>query len=220
MDKIVPAFEISLFDETLSSACLEMTEFGIDSVLDDGIFKGIPIVSLLIGVGKTAQNIYDRNLLRQTIKFINTFNTHKLPSEKLDKHRKKLNSNPQFAEEELGRVIIMLNANVETQKSALLAKFYRAYIDEKITWENYCEFSDIISRIFITDLSLLYAIYRKEITDTDSCPVYQADRLISLGLLQSATKSMTIGSNTGSHTERYLNTNSLSNTFCEISLAQ
>ena len=106
MDKIVPAFEISLFDETLSSACLEMTEFGIDSVLDDGIFKGIPIVSLLIGVGKTAQNIYDRNLLRQTIKFINTFNAHKLSSEKLDNHRKKLNSSPQFAEEELGKTIV------------------------------------------------------------------------------------------------------------------
>ena len=74
MDKLVPAFETTLFDPTLSDACSDMAELGIDSLLDDGIFKSIPVVSLLVGVGKTAQNIHDRNLLKQTIKFINTFN--------------------------------------------------------------------------------------------------------------------------------------------------
>ena len=74
MDKIVPAFETTLFDPTLSDACSELAEMGIDSLLDEGICKSIPVVSLLIGIGKTAQNIHDRNLLKQTIKFINTFN--------------------------------------------------------------------------------------------------------------------------------------------------
>lgn len=220
MDKIVPAFELSLFDETLSSACVEMGELGIDSLLDDGIFKSIPIVNVLIGVGKTAQNIYDRNLLRQTIKFINTFNDHKISREKLEKHKNKLNSNPKFAEEELGRVIIALNSTVELQKSEFLAKFYKAYIDEQISWEQYCEFSEIVSRLFVADLSLLYAINSKQITDTSSCKVYQADRLISLGLLDSAMKSMSIGSNSSSHTERYINTNSLGELFCKITLAK
>ena len=50
-----------------------MAELGIDSLLDDGVFKSVPIVSVLVGIGKTAQNLHDRNLLKQTIKFINTF---------------------------------------------------------------------------------------------------------------------------------------------------
>ena len=74
MDKIIPAFETTLFDPTLSDACIDIAELGIDSLLDDDIFKSIPIVNTLVGLGKTAQNIHDRNLLRQTIKFINTFN--------------------------------------------------------------------------------------------------------------------------------------------------
>ena len=73
-DKIVPAFETTLFDSTLSDACVDMAELGIDSLLDDGVFKSVPIVSVLVGIGKTAQNLHDRNLLKQTIKFINTFN--------------------------------------------------------------------------------------------------------------------------------------------------
>lgn len=83
MDKIVPAFETTLLDSTLSDACIDMAELGIDSLLDDGVFKSIPIVSVLVGIGKTAQNLHDRNLLKQTIKFINTFNEKSITPDKL-----------------------------------------------------------------------------------------------------------------------------------------
>jgi len=63
MDKIVPAFEVSLLDPVFS-ATLDIGEVGIDSLLDDGIFKDIPIVNLVMGIGKTAQNIHERNLLQ------------------------------------------------------------------------------------------------------------------------------------------------------------
>lgn len=153
MDKIVPAFEATLFDSTLSDACMNITELGIDSLLDDGVFKSIPIVSVLVGLGKTAQNIHDRNLLRQTIKFINTFNDSSISVEKIEKYKKHLESNPKFAEEELGRVIILLNANVDLKKSELLAKFYRSYVNRDIDWQTFCKLSDITSRLFISVLA-------------------------------------------------------------------
>lgn len=132
MDKIIPAFETTLFDSTLSDACADIAEMGIDSLLDDGVCKNIPVVGLLVGIGKTAQNIHDRNLLKQTIKFINTFVPKSISIQKIQKYQKKLQEKPQFAEEELGRVIILLNSNVEIKKSELLAKFYRAYVNEEI----------------------------------------------------------------------------------------
>ena len=57
MDKLVPAFETTLFDPTLSDMCVEMAEMGIDSLLDEGLFKSVPVVGLLVGAAKTAQNI-------------------------------------------------------------------------------------------------------------------------------------------------------------------
>ena len=219
MDKLVPAFETTLFDPTLSDACSDMAELGIDSLLDGGLFKSIPVVSLLIGVGKTAQNIHDRNLLKQTIKFINTFNEKYISQEKINKYRKKIQPQPKYAEEELGRVIILLNSNVELKKSELLGKFYRAYVDETIDWDTFCELSDITSRLFVSDLQLLYDIYNLQVSDTSQCPVYKADRLIALGLLDSATKSMTISSSTGSQTQRYIQANTLGNLYCQLSLS-
>ncbi len=218
MDKIVPAFETTLFDSTLSDACVDIAELGIDSLLDDGVFKSIPIVSTLVGFGKTAQNIHDRNLLKQTIKFINTFNEKSISSKKVEKYKNRLDSNSKYAEEELGRVIILLNSNVDLKKSELLAKFYRSYVNEDIDWSIFCELSDITSRLFISDLHLLFDVYKKKISDTSQCQTYQADRLIALGLLDSAMKSMSIGSVSGSQTQRYIQVNNLGKLFCEIAL--
>ena len=66
MDKIIPSFCESLFDGS-SDTIKDLCEFGIDSILDDGVFKEFPIVNLLIGIKNTAQNIHDRNLLKQTL---------------------------------------------------------------------------------------------------------------------------------------------------------
>lgn len=217
MDKIVPAFETTLFDSTLSDACFDMAELGIDSLLDDGVFKSVPIVGVLIGIGKTAQNLHDRNLLKQTIKFINTFNEKSITPAKLQKYREHIYSNPKFAEEELGRVLITLNSNVDLKKSEILARFYRAYVEEQINWDTFCELSEVTSRMFVSDIKLLYAVFNKQVSDTSQCPVYQADRLIALGLLDSTMKSMSIGSVSGSHTQRYIRTNQLGNTFCNLS---
>ncbi|MBQ4057602.1 MAG: hypothetical protein IJD40_01575 [Lachnospiraceae bacterium] len=216
MDKIVPAFQVTLFDPTLSDACADMAELGIDSLLDDGIFKSLPIVSVLVGLGKTAQNIHDRNLLKQSAQFINTFNTKTISQAALDKHRNKLNNNPKFAEEELGRVVILLNSNVETKKSELLGKFYRAYVLEEIDWELFCEFAEITSKLFVSDLKLLSEIFSDVVTNTTQCQGYRAERLISLGLIDSAPKSISIGNIGSSMTQNYIRVNELGKQFCEI----
>ena len=95
----------------------------------------------------------------------------------------------------------------------------RIYVNETIDWDTFCEFSDITSRLFVSDLQLLYDIYHLQVSNTSQCPVYKADRLITLGLLDSATKSMTISSSTGSQTQRYIQTNSLGKLYCQINLS-
>jgi len=194
LDKIIPAFELSLLDPTISDVCADMLETGIDSLLDDGIFKSIPIVGVLIGAGKTAQNIHERNLLRQTINFINSFNDGTIKREKLDKYRRKISEDSHKAEEEMGRVIILLNKNVDIKKSEILGSFFKEYVNENISWDQFCELSDVTMRLFLADIDLLLKINRKTITDTSQCVAYQAERLNSLGLIETAIKSLTFSS--------------------------
>lgn len=217
MDKIVPAFEASLLEPVFSSV-LEIGEMGIDSLLDEGLFKEIPIVGLVLGIGKTAQNIHDRNLLRQTLKFIQTFNEKTINEDKLQKYKKKIEQDSKRAEEELGRVLIILNNTVEIKKSELLGKIFRAYVDERIVWEQFGELSEAISRLFISDIYLLQKIFYRKISDSTQCMNYQVDRLVSIGFVNTTTKSMTIGSNNRSTTERYLNISEFGRLFCDVTV--
>lgn len=215
MDKIVPAFEVSLFEPVFSTA-LDLGELGIDSLLDDGIFKDIPIVNLVMGIGKTTQNIHERNLLQQTLNFIKSFNEKSIDEKKLKKYKEKIDRNKKMAEKELGRVLIILNSNVETKKSQLLGKVFRAYVDERIDWNQFCDLSEAISRLFISDINLIYDVWQHKINDSNHCMNYQIDRLVSIGFIGTTTKSMTIGSNNTSNTERYLNITEFGRLFSEI----
>jgi len=213
MDKIIPSFRESLFDGAADSI-IELGELGIDSILDDGLFKELPIVNFLIGVKNTAQNIHDRNLLRQTLNFIKYFNSGKIDVEKLEKYRNEINSDSKKAEEELGRVLIILNNNVELQKSTMLANLFRNYINEKITWAEFCEFSEIVRMIFIGDVRYLGAIYSGQVKDTTGMLLYPIDRLTSLGLVNTATKSMVISSvASSSRTDKYVNLTAIGGKF-------
>lgn len=213
MDKIIPSFKDSLFSDS-TEVLGDVAELGIDSLLDDGLFKDFPIVGFLIGVTKTAQNIHDRNLLKQTLNFIKQFNSGKIDVEKLEKYRNEINSNNKKAEEELGRVLIILNNNVELQKSTMLANLFRNYVNEKITWSEFCEFSEIVRMLFINDVKYLIAIYSGQVKDTTGMPLYPIDRLTSLGLVNTATKSMVISSMaSSSRTDKYVNLTAIGGKF-------
>ena len=70
MNEIIPFFEKSIFDPTIADVGIEITEIGIDSLINNSIVQSLPIAKAVIGVAKTAQNIHDRNLLLQTCAFI------------------------------------------------------------------------------------------------------------------------------------------------------
>ena len=212
MDKIIPSFKDSLFSDS-TDIIGDIAELGIDSLLDDGVFRDFPIVGFLIGVTKTAQNIHDRNLLRQTLNFIKQFNFGKIDAEKLEKYRAEINSNEKKAEEELGRVLIILNNNVELQKSTMLANLFRNYVNEKITWSEFCEFSEIVRMLFISDIAYLKEIYSGKTKDTTGLALYHIDRLISLGLINSSMKSISTSSLSGTRMDKYVNLTAIGGKF-------
>lgn len=131
MDKIVPSFRKSLFNSS-KEVIGDITELGIDSILDDGIFKDLPVVNLLIGVKKTAQNLHDRNLLKLTLNFIKEFNSGTIDEKRLNQYRNDISSDDKKAESELGRVLIILNSMIELEKFSMLANLFRNYINGNI----------------------------------------------------------------------------------------
>ena len=120
MNEIIPFFEKSIFDPTIADVGIEITEIGIDSLINNPIVQSLPIAKAEIGVAKTAQNIHDRNLLLQTCAFIVGFNSGTIDEEKVKKYKSKITDNSKYAEAELGRILIILNKTVEQAPKSIM----------------------------------------------------------------------------------------------------
>lgn len=215
MNKIVPKFKDSLLLDT-SNILQDYAEIGIDSFLDNDILKEIPIVKSVISVKRIVDNITDRNLLKNMVIFISELNTGNVDKRKMKKHLKAL-ENPKKAEKELGRFLIILNQTYDNEKSVLYGKIYKAFINQRISWNEVVEFSEIVSRIFVQDLNVLKDLYmKKPFAVSNFTPeglnMFRIDRLYSLGIVGYSPKAMYPGGGI----ENYANLNELGKVFAEI----
>ena len=112
----------------------------------------------------------------------------------------------------------MLDRNYEVSKTKLLALLYAAYVDRRITWNEFCEFSDIVNRIFVSDLSTLRDTFINDGVTDSSTMSHRHDRLISLGLLknQQALGGEIVMSIEGSDRNVYMALTEIGRLFCDI----
>lgn len=182
MDELTQDFEKSLFRESID-VIGDYIELGIDAFINDGVLKDVPIVNTIVAVLKVGKNIHDRNLLKQTLTFINEFNSNNISEEKIKEYREQIEKDPKKCAEELGRVLLYLNNFIDKEKSIMLAKLFKAYVSQTITWNEFCEYSEIINRIFLEDLLILKCIkegIKYKGKDGDN---FRVERLYSLGII-------------------------------------
>ena len=214
-NQIIPQFNDSLIIDS-SNIVEEYLEIGIDTVLENETLREIPIVKSLIGTAKIIKNINERNVLKNLVIFLNELNSGNINKDKLINHRKKLNSNSKFAEKELGRILIILNQIIDNEKSCLLGKLYKAYVNQKINWELFCEYSEILNRLFIQDLKVMRLIYDGKLDNTSNYnEMFRVERLNSIGIIGLTPKTIMIGTH-NSRTDSYINLNSTGHLFASI----
>ena len=218
MDKLTEDFSKSVFNNS-KEVLEDYIEVGIDSFINDGILKDIPIVKSIVSVLNIGKNVHDRNLLRQTLVFIKEFNSGNISKDKLVAYKTTIENNPKKCEEELGRVLILLNNYIDTEKSIMLARLYRAYINKIINWNEFCEFSEIINRLFIQDIQILKGIKDKNIDIMNNREdEFRIERLYSLGLIGLSFNPVTYDDLKNGHINSGRNISPLGRKLCGIIL--
>lgn len=185
---LIPSLEESLFQPSgnITDILADIIEIGFDSDLQDGIFKEIPVIRMIAGLTKVGFAIRDRIMMVKTAHFLQAFHNDTIDPVLLEKHRKELEQNPRKAEQELSRVIILLDRAIEEIQAKHLGAFYRNHINERINWEQFVELSEANDRLFLADLSLLEKIAVSPIKENEELSPqikYQIERLRSLGMV-------------------------------------
>ena len=186
MEKLIPAFEQSVFNDIFTDSIVDIAEVGIDSILKDGLLKNLPIINILLGTTRTVKNIYERNMLKNTALFLNELNAQKIDTSKLQAFKERI-TDESVKEQELGRVLILLNQYVDNIKSVILGKLFFKYVNQEYDWDKFCELSDILNRLFLNDLFWLSDITNSE-NEIATYHIYKIPynikRLESLGLVE------------------------------------
>lgn len=187
--------------DNVESIMLDGTESLIDIISNNGIIEKIPIANIASAMIQTGEMIYNNNLLKQTINFIESLNKQEISKENLKRYKEKFFKNEKREREELERVLLYLNKNIDTDKSKLLAKFYASYVNQEINWNKFCEFATIIDQIFVDDLTTIYGLYKDEETSVVVYENYKISRLMSTGLLSNYSGAITVQELSGGKSE-------------------
>lgn len=218
LNLIIPSMRQSLFDSSLQDIAVDAVEVSIDNVIADETLQAIPIVRTFLGVGKTVQNIRDRYLISKTVKFLLALRDEDIPEEQRRAHQEKLDADPDFAKETLTRVLAILDSMTDEEKAKVLAKLYRGYVERAITWQQFCELTEMTQRVFLDDIPLLKDIRSGRISDTAQCPDdYRAVRLEALGFIAMTTKSIVVPSSSKTaRSENLIRVTAFGELFCDL----
>ena len=156
MDKenLVVSLEDSL-TENLFDTVADLTEVGLDAVMDDGVLKEIPLLSTVAGIYKIGHTIKERHTIKQLALFVTELNNGCVDKNKKNRILEKLNGNQQQSKQEIEYILVVLGSYLEYEKPKMLAKLYMAYLEQRIGWTEFLMYAAILRTLLPQDVRIL-----------------------------------------------------------------
>lgn len=148
----------SIKDSELVPVTTDIAEVGLDALLNDGVLREIPIIGSFVGLCKTGVSIRDWLFARKLLSFIQELS--KVPKEvrkaaierlyKDEKHQKRVGEN----------LLLLLEKANDVGKPLMLARAFRAFLEERIDYQTFKNFGSIIDALNMSAIPKLSAIYQ------------------------------------------------------------
>ena len=131
----------------------EILEFTIDQVIDESIFKEIPIVGWLAKGVSITRSISDRIFHHKILRFLIAL--EKVSESKREKFRANVENDPNFRRKVGEHLLLVLNKIDAFEKTTLLAKCFDHFLTEDIDYQYFVDLSSVIERTPLSDLCVL-----------------------------------------------------------------
>ncbi len=159
-DPFGKALAETLLNSDLFDIVQDVSELGLDSILAEGVFKDLPIVGSIVGVGKTAAAIRDLFLLRKVSKFLEHLGS--IPEEKRRGMAEKVHSESDYSRRVAETIILYLDRYDHVDKAELLSRVFVAYCKELLDRDEFLRLASAIDRAFLRDLEILLEYFSIE----------------------------------------------------------
>lgn len=149
---------------SLTDVSKEYLELGLDTFLESGAMKDIPLVSSIAGIIDVTGAVRDQLLADKLIRFMSQLS--ELPSAERIKMAEKLNADDKFAGRAGATLIEILDRLESKGKPELAANFFAAYSRSKISFEELRRILVSLERLPSFDIEELEAFSRSGIEDS------------------------------------------------------
>ena len=187
------SLEKTIKDSNLLVVTTNLAESLSDSILDEGLFRDIPILSSLLGLIKTSINVSDRLFLKKTIYFLTELSSINPESRK--KQIEKIENSKSYQVKFGEKLLYIIDKCDDHVSAKYISKLFCAFLNEKLTYQEFLRSSTIVQNVFIDDLLKLCEtkseFIEKEIQPDEALTDYYVS-LINAGILAMGTNSITI----------------------------
>ena len=120
-----------------------------------GIFEIFPVFSTAVSIYKASKNFINKHNLNKLKNFLNSLNDGRIKDDELNAYIQSLAVDKEMLNQETEYLLVLLERQLEYDKSSILAKFYIEYLKKGISWEKFVEYSGILERIITSDFEVL-----------------------------------------------------------------
>jgi hypothetical protein len=148
------SLEVKILDEIsrehLETIFEDLTEVTLDSLMQDGVLKEIPIIATVVGLLKTSNNIREKIFAKKLLNFF--YALKDIPIKKRIDFIQRLDETKGF-KKKVGETIIVLLEQIDNlEKPKIIGNLFKAYILENISFHDFSKISSSVNRINLDDL--------------------------------------------------------------------
>ena len=152
---IIPSFQESIENST-DLAC-DITSLSIERLTTNEVLLNIPIVKSLKVLYSLGRDIREAHLIKNSLIFLNEMKAGSIDQKKLTKFKNKTLKSQKSLDNELQRIIFILDRTTEEAKACYLGRLFAALLNEKISFDEFYDYSELLEKVYINDLLKLNA---------------------------------------------------------------
>ncbi|OGZ72957.1 MAG: hypothetical protein A2908_00045 [Candidatus Staskawiczbacteria bacterium RIFCSPLOWO2_01_FULL_38_12b] len=144
-ENIQNSFDSTLKNANLESLAIDFGELGIDSLLGDSVFKNVPIVSIFISLAKFGANIHDKLFLKKILSFL--CGLKDISAEDRGRVIKSIDDSKKYRVKVGEKLLYIIDSCHDFENSERVAQLFKAFIEEKISYEDFLETTNVLVKI-------------------------------------------------------------------------
>lgn len=145
VQKIEQSLELSIIDENLRDLTFDIAELSIDSLLDDGTLKDLPIVGNFVKLYSFGINVQDKLFLKKILSFLNQLKD--ISPKESEKMMEKINSDKKYRIKVGEKLLYILDSCNDYENSERVGILFKYFLKNKITYDEFVKTANIISRL-------------------------------------------------------------------------